>query len=293
MTSVMFQTELSHSEAPQSITGGIKSVLLHIQDDKGLEDRLQAALAIARASGGHLTCLHVTPFTPYSGYEGFGGAYVMSGLIKEIDEHEAAMRARIEARLEQEDVAWSYQQLTSDPGAALTQAGALADLIVVGRFNHNLGSTRQTMSLYGDLLGSSRTPLLICAKGQTGFDPFGPAVIAWNASFEAANALRAALPLLQQASAVHVVTAIEQKDRDLPPLDAVEYLSRHGIHAEVIEGSPENANIAEWLVETAKGLGASYLVLGAYSHSRAREYLFGGVTRSLLDECPLALVAAR
>jgi nucleotide-binding universal stress UspA family protein len=73
----------------------------------------------------------------------------------------------------------------------------------------------------------------------------------------------------------------------------VEYLSRHGIHAEMIDDNAGTLTIADRLVATATSLGASYLVMGAYGHSRAREFLFGGVTRSLLKECPLALVIAR
>ena len=75
---------------------GMKSVLLHVQDDEGLEARLQAALAIARASGGHLTCIHVTSMSAFVGIETFGGAYVSTELMNRLEEHETAMQARIE-----------------------------------------------------------------------------------------------------------------------------------------------------------------------------------------------------
>lgn len=208
MDSMMLQPKTEQSTKALSDSGMLKSVLLHVQDDSGLEARLQAALALVRVSGGHLTCLQVTPPVPFGGYGDLAGAYVLSDFAKEIAAHETALRERIETQLCKEDVAWSYQQQTWDPAAALSQAGALADLIILGRFEQsqgskNQGSNRQTMALFGNLLRTSRTPLLICPNELAEFDPFGPAVVAWNASFEAANALRAALPLLQ-LSLIHI-----------------------------------------------------------------------------------------
>lgn len=293
MTSVMFKPELSHAEAPLRSQGGMKSVLLHVQDDEGLEARLQTALAIARASGGHLTCMHVTPMSAFVGFETFGGAYVLTDLLTRLEEHEAAMRARIEARLEKEDVAWSYGQQRSDPVSALVSSGALADLIVLGRSRHSQSATYRPMSIIGEVLSSSHTPLLVNSNDNMRFDPLGPAVIAWNGSFEAANALRAALPLLRQASSVNIVIVDEDTNFDFPPLGASEYLSRHDVHAEMIRETKGSHSVEDRLVATASALGASYLVMGAYGHNRAREFLFGGVTRSLLKECPLPLVITR
>ena len=293
MTSVMLQPELRHAAAPSSGQRGMKSVLLHIQDDEGLEVRLQVALAIARASGGHLTCMHVTPMSAFVGFETLGGAYVMTDLLDRLEKHETAMRARIEAHMGTEDVAWSYERQTSDSVSALVDHGALADLIVVGRSQPSQNSAYRPISIIGQMLKSSHTPLLVCSKDQKRFDPLGPAVVAWNRSFEAANALRAALPMLKQASAVHIVTVDEDKDFDFPPLSPSEYLSRHDVHAEMIRETKGTQSVDDRLVASAQSLGASYLVMGAYGHSRAREMLFGGVTRNLLKECALPLVLAR
>ena len=293
MASVTLQAAPSQAGTASTVQSGMKAVLLHVQDDDGLEAQLQAALDLARASGGHVTCLHVTPMSTFAGYESYGGAYVLTDLLQHLEEHQAAVRARIEARLASADVAWSYEQQTTDPATALVDHGALADLIVMGRSQDSSGSAYRPMSVIGGVLAASRTPLLICAKDQKGFDPFGPAVVAWNGSFEAANALRAALPLLAQASTVHIVTVDDDKQYDFPPLGASEYLSRHGVHAELVRESKGTLSVEDRIVATAQGLGAAYLVMGAYGHSRAREFLFGGVTRSLLKECPLPMVLSR
>lgn len=293
MDSLMLKPKTELSARPQGGSGLFKSVVLHVQDDPGLEGRLQAALGIVRASGGHLSCVQATPMPPFAGYTDYGSATVLTNLMQEIGERDAALRERIEARLSKEDVAWSYEQQAWDNTVTLIQAGALADLIVLGRFEHSRVITRKSLALFGDLLATSRTPLLIYPDEAADFDPFGTAVVAWNSSLEAAAALKAALPLLLQAASVHVVTVDEPGNLDFPPLDVAEYLSRHGIHAEMIDEHAGTLSIADRLIATAASLGASYLVAGGYGHSRAREYLFGGVTRSLLQECSLALIISR
>jgi nucleotide-binding universal stress UspA family protein len=293
MTSVMFQPELSQTAASRNAPAGVKSLLLHIQDDEGLEARLQVALAIARASSGHLACLQITPVNTFGGVEAFGAGYVMADIVKQFEAQEAALRARIESRLEKEDVAWSYEQRTALPSEALVNAGALADLIVAGRFAHTQSTVHRPGLILGDILQASHTPLLICSNDQKAFDPLGPAVVAWNGSFEAANALRAALPLLRQAAAVHIVTVDDGKHYDFPLLGASEYLSRHQVPSELVRESKGTLSVEDRIIATAQGLGASFLVMGAYGHSRAREFLFGGVTRSLLKDCPIPIVAAR
>lgn len=293
MPSVMLQSEPRGAAAAQTVQGGIKAVLLHVQEDDGFEGRLQAALDIARASGGHVTCLDATPISTYAGYETYGGAFVLTATLEQLEEHRAAMRAKVEAQLANEDVAWSYEQQTIDPATALVGHGALADLIVLSRSPDHTGSAYAPLSVIGSVLAASRTPVLLCGHDRKGFDPFGTAVVAWNGSFEAANALRAALPLLVQAAAVHIVTVDEDKQYDFPPLGASEYLSRHGVHAELVRETRGTLSVEDRIVATAEGLGAAWLVAGAYGHSRAREFLFGGVTRSLLKDCPLPLVLSR
>jgi nucleotide-binding universal stress UspA family protein len=271
----------------------MKSVLLHVQDDDGLEARLQAALSLVRASGGHLSCLHVTPINAYVAFDGFGGVFVMNDIMKALEEQEAAMRSKIEGHLAREDVAWSYEQTSADPMHSLVSHAALADLIVLGRSRHSKTAAYPAMAMFGDILKASRTPILVYPEERKSFDPVGPAVVGWNGSFEAANALRAALPLLKQASVVHIVAIDEDKNLDFPSLDASEYLSRHSVTTELHSESKGSRTVAEKLAATAETLNASYLVMGGYGHSRAREYWFGGVTRSLLTQCPIPLILSR
>lgn len=270
----------------------MKSLLLHVQDDPGMEARLQAALSIARATSGHISCLHVTPISLYIASDGITGAYMMPNFSKALDEMEKKMRTRIEASLKSEDVSWDYQHIEGEPAQEIVNRSSLSDLIVMGRYHHR--ETRYTpITLIGDVLQSARAPILVQPQELDSVDVFGPAVVGWNGSFEAANALRAALPLLQIASAVHIVTVEEPREHMLPSLAASTYLSRHGVTSELHARPVSDKPIEDVIKETAQVMGAGYIVMGGYGHSRAREFLFGGVTRTLLKECPIPLIMGR
>ena len=100
----------------------IKTILLHVQNDANLEARLQVALVLARATGAHLRCLHVTPIEAYVATGGFGGLFVMDRIIEQIDEEEEKLRSNLETRLSDEDVPWDYQQATAN---TVTERGPL------------------------------------------------------------------------------------------------------------------------------------------------------------------------
>jgi nucleotide-binding universal stress UspA family protein len=270
----------------------VKTILLHVQNDTNLEARLQVALALARAAGAHVKCLHVTPIEAYVTMDSFGGLFVMDALMQRIDEEEAQIRAILERRLQVEDVTWDYEQVTAETVGQVVRRAALSDMVITGREPH-LGRARGLeISILGDIVTRITSPVLIPGDAKAPFDPFGTAAIAWNGSYEAANAVRSAVGLLKLASNVNVARVSEGKDEQFPSTVLLEYLSRHGIHAELDTLATEGELIADRLVGYATAKRANYMVMGAYGHSRAGEYLFGGVTRSLLKECPVALVVA-
>jgi nucleotide-binding universal stress UspA family protein len=270
----------------------MKSLLLHVQDDPGMEARLQAALSLARATIGHISCLHVTPISLYIASDGIAGAYMMPSFAKALDEMEKKMRTRIETHLKNEDVSWDYEHVDGDAAQEIVSRSSLADLIVMGRYHHR--ETRYTpISLIGDVLQNTRAPILVQPQELASIDVFGPAVVGWNGSFEAANALRAALPLLKMASAVHIVNVEEPKEHMMPSLAASTYLARHDIMSELHAIPVTDTPVEDAIRSTAQVMGAGYIVMGGYGHGRAREFLLGGVTRTLLKECPIPLIMAR
>ena len=285
-------------ERPQTLSvfqqlagSSIKTILFHVHDDESVMDRLQLALSLARACTAHVHCLHVTPIEAYTVVDSFGGTFVNQEIVNAFEDQATKLRQRIETQLGLEDVTWDYEEITGELAPHLVQSGALADLVITGREPHGREFGGPAVTLIGDMLAQIRTPLLVTGDRMIGFDPFAPAVVAWNGSYEAANAVRAALPLLKMASKVTVVQFAEERDRRFPSTNLVQYLSRHGVHAE-LEARTTSGEIDAALVSYAERHGAGIIVMGAYSHSRAGEFLFGGVTRALLKECPVALAIA-
>ena len=278
---------------------GIHTILLHILDDEFHDQRIENGLALSRACSAHLSCLHVTPMEAYVASDTFGGIFVMNDIMRALDERDYDLRNKVEQRLAREDVSWDYEQVTGNVTSTIIGRAALADLLVTARQPHRADFVGPTVGFIGDLLQHARTPLFIPAFNSPSFDAGGPAVIAWDGSVEAANAVRSSLGLLALASEVRVLEIPERNrsSKAFPGTKVLEYLSRQGVHAELTVEQPPSGEagpdvVADMLVAQARGAGAAYIVMGGYSHTRIGDFVFGGVTRTLLTECPVPLVIA-
>ena len=275
-----------------------KTILVHVQDDETLNSRLEAALSLARCYDAHLECLHITPGQAYVAYDSLGGVFVAAQVIKALEEQEVSLRARVKTKLDKEDVSWDYTQITGEIASAMISRASLADLILTSRQPPKIDFAGSTIGLLGDLISRSRTPIFIVLEGRPPCDPSGPAVIAWDGSYEAADAVRSSVGMLKRASAVHVIQITEEKDELFPSTRLLEYLSRHGIHAELTVEAVEELHakrkfVPDILVARALSLNAAYMVMGGYNHSRIGEYIFGGVTRAMLSSSAIPIVIAR
>lgn len=285
-------------QVPPIAQAGVKTILLHVENDKALDRTLETALSLARACEAHLDCLHVTPVQAYVAFDAFGGVFVMNDVFKGIEEEERLLKERLEAELSKEDVSWDYSQTTGDVPGQIIGRAALADLIVTGRQAKRSNFQGSTMGLLGDLLHRSRTPLFVASDEGKLPDPTGSVLIAWNGSFEAANAVRSAIGLLKLASDVRILQIDEQKDEEFPSTALLEYLSRHDIHAELNlatarPGAMDADSLSAHLNNEAGRMKAAYVVMGGYSHSRVSEYMFGGLTRSMLTASSIPLFISR
>lgn len=271
---------------PRAGENGMKNILVLIHDDAGQEARLQAALDIARAVEGHLTCLNVAIVAPFVG-EGVG----ISGGSMLLDlecEGAARQRAKVELRLAGEDVPWNWIETVDYLEAAIEHAAPPADLIVVNRALDSLPAP-DMRAIASALVVKTSKPILAVPEEAKGFDAIGAALIAWDGSREAAVALAAAVPLLQLASRV-VLFEIDDGSVSMPAEEAEAYLSRRGIHPKIERDA--GAPVATLLLSRVQSGDYAYLVMGAFGHSRMTEKLFGGVTRRLLKESPVPLLIA-
>ncbi len=203
---------------------------------------------------------------------------------------EAKNKLTLEPRLLAEDFSWDWIDTRGPLDLSLIKASGLADLIVV---NTMLDETRASdmHGVVGEVLIRGHRPILAVPDTASALSLAGHAVIAWDGSDAAIDALRASVSLLRLARIVTILE-IEDGSIDTPAEDAAIYLSRHGISATVRAPHVLLDDAATVILREIGLLDPDYLVMGGFGHSRMREALFGGVTRRLLSESPIPLLLA-
>ena len=250
----------------------MRSILVQAGRDPLNAVRLDTALSLARAVNGHVTLLIDTPVERFVTVDPYGGTFIAREALEAAVAEDNALADQLGGRLAQDDVAFDIIKYEINPLEAMLQAANLADLVVVSRH----------CGFAGDLVVESKAPVLVLGKTTAEF-PLSSAAVAWDGSAEAARALRSAAPLLEDCQKVVVLTVTADAPSGFPPSDALRYLARHGIKAELIELAKGNS-VEETLAEAAAHHHAQLLIMGGYGHSRVREFLFGGVTRYFIED---------
>ncbi|KFG90020.1 Universal stress protein UspA [Sphingobium herbicidovorans NBRC 16415] len=265
----------------------MKNVLLLVHDDAGQEARLQAALDLTRCLSGHLTCLDVVQVPVLAGSEYYPDAELM--LLQNAQKREEVNAGRIRARLQAEDVAWSWVDRTGFIASLLQESAALADIIVL---NTSIADrmTPDMAQIVSDTVLKSGKPILAVPDDSRGIDFGGHVLAAWDGSRPAAQALRAAAPLLASAQGVTIIEMGEVSGELAE--DAAAYLSRHGVRPRVEHLDEPEAGVAAGLLAEMDRRRPAFCIMGAYGHSRLRESLFGGITRIMLGEANVPLFLA-
>jgi nucleotide-binding universal stress UspA family protein len=268
----------------------MKTIMLHVHDDAEQANRLEIALDLARLDGGHISCVQVTGIDNYA-TEPFAEMFGMAAMVDTIHDQDRMVRQAMETRLRQENIPWDWRCFDGGLVETLIAQSRLADVIVIGKPEAGRGGTVPPTSIIGEIVMHAGAPLLVVPPGQRRMIATGPAMLAWNGSAEAAHAMRAAVPLLRHAAAVHIVE-VDDDHPGKPASEAANYLERHGIHAEVHDWPAKGRHTSVALLHAITELDAAYLVMGAYGHSRLREMVLGSVTRALIAraQVPLLLV---
>jgi nucleotide-binding universal stress UspA family protein len=270
----------------------MKSVLLHVFEDEQLDDRLSVALDVCRAHDAHLTCAYVTPYASYVGLDPMGGVFTSGALIDSLRETEDRVRAKLEAHLSHEDVRWDWQSFDGDPAQTLVSVSSLSDLVVLSQAGRDRTTSASPLSVVDDVAVNAGCAILVVPKGVKQFDAMAPVVIGWNASEQAARAIRETLPALKLAASVTLVSVSEEGE-EFPSTDASAYLSRHGITSDLRTFTDADGAPDALIMQVAKEVGAGAILIGAYGHSRLRETLLGGVTRRLSTQSDIPILMGR
>ena len=273
----------------------------------GLEQDVASLFTAARFARAFEARLRIIPLFPDSAadlvYLGATlGAPVPAEAVAMITaaEHDVQARVEREARLAAERAGLPIdgpsgpgvvvQQRGLAPWLALEAALPLADLLIADAAATCQGPVAGPVA---NALLAARAPLLVVRPSAP--EAFGgSAAIAWDGSAEAGRAVRAGLPLLHRASGISVLqaplSAYARHHSAADPERLLHYLHLHGLAAGVVRVSGEQEGSA--LLDAAQELGASLLISGAWGHSRLRETVFGGATRTFLhaEEGPNVLL---
>lgn len=196
---------------------------------------------------------------------------------------EAIFRRAVGAR---DHIEW--RQSLSFPRDYMLEQARAADLIVADRRHIRDGGRRPMSVDGGELVMDAGRPVLFVPPDVNHLSA-KRVVIAWKDAREARRAVWDSMPFLKQAAEVSIVAV---GDEDRGARDVAAYLACHNIGADVVRRPATDTLIAVELVRLAQQEGADLIVCGAYGHSRASEWIFGGVTRDLLDGCPLCCLMA-
>lgn len=270
----------------------IGRMIVYVNDKGTAPETVAKAGRLAQRFDVSLTGLHVMSDADITAVAASGS--VSPGLIDDLEQRarEGAATAKESFDRVRDRDGWTGEWLCVEARAisfrdSVAQAIHLSDLAVVGRDDPE-EDTPTDASIIEDIIVDGGRPVILLPHDWTGGIGEEHIVIAWKNNREAARAVRDALPLLAKARTVTVTAAISD-DTDAEEIEPgallCDYLAAHDIEA---KSHPlygvNDSDTGEALMKHAETLGADLIVLGAFSHSRLREGLFGGVTRDVIDE---------
>lgn len=261
-----------------------RTILLQMFEDEALPGRLAAAVDLARQFQSHLIGLVVAPppVMPF-GY-GEAAAYVGPEIFEAQRKANDTIAKRLADAFEKatagQGLATTWRREDGDYVTAFAKAAHTADLVLTGQVPGDaLDALAPQLTEY--LVTEAGGPVLMLPVSGAR-DTMGQRVIVgWNGSKEAKRAVLGGLAFLQAASQVWLVTVGDPEAVRLEAARAM--LERHAVRAEPVVLDDTGQEAGEILLEQMQSRGADLLVMGAYGHSRLREFFLGGATRHVLQ----------
>ncbi|MBI2316946.1 MAG: universal stress protein [Betaproteobacteria bacterium] len=265
---------------------GYKSILVHMDNSARAAARLEIAVRLARQHDAHLVGLHALSVFSLPSYAlAEAGNSILDFQRRSAGESAQRAEAQFKKAAEGEGLpSVEWRQSFDDVLEAVALHARYVDLIVLGQTDpaDDGGVAPEFPAML--TLAAGRPVLIIPYVGK--FDTLGKrALVAWNASRESTRAVTDAIPMLKLADTVNVV-AFNPRSPDhgqVPGADIGLYLARHGLRVEVSHYRAEDIDAGNQLLSRAADLGSDLIVMGAYGHSRLRETVMGGVTRTILE----------
>ena len=269
---------------------GYKTIVLHLDASRQRRQCLEVAFEQAGRFDAHLVGLYAPgpPFVPSPALGEIGPTALEFETRNRKAAAQAAQEAFREASARHPAVKCEWRASNGDAVAAACLSARYADLFIAGQPQFRDADAGVIAPVFAaDVLLTSGRPVLFVPYAGT-FPKVGHRVlIAWNASPEAARAVSDALPILKGASRVEVTAfdpdSLNSHHGDVPGADIGLFLARHGIKVSVTQQTGSGLDVGLQLLSRAADQSADLIVMGAYGHSRLREWILGGATQTLLE----------
>lgn len=266
-----------------------RTILVSLNDTQRNTQTLQLAGRIAGAQDAHLIGMFVIPMMPI--YPVPGG-YVLPELIEShqafFAERAEKVKSEFDEFLRRNDLRGEWRQVNSDSSIVANEViahGREADLLIISQVSPDNPDGIENDFCDHVIMDTGRPVLVVPYAGK--FASVGErVVVGWNARREAARAAFDSLPLLKTASEVLLVWVNPQREEhaagQLPGSELAASLARHGVKVTAEAMPAGDLDAGDALLNRVADANAGLLVVGAYGHSRLREFVFGGVTRNVL-----------
>lgn len=274
-----------------------RTILVHADMSPQAPARIRTAAMLADIFEAHLVGAALTGVSRFlvPASMGMGGAMIADQVSEMISQARSA-QARFDDQARACGVrSFEARLVDDDVDGGMAMQARYADLAIVSQPDPDHPMVGNFNDLPEYLLLNTGRPILVLPS--TGWDAaLGTrTIVAWDGSIEATRAVTAALPLLKLAKQV-VLVVFNAEDRpgvhgELPGADLGLYLSRHGVQVEV-HAQASTIDAGNALLSYAADLGADLLVMGGYGHTRFRELMLGGVTRTILRTQTLPVLMA-
>jgi len=263
----------------------IQNILTVVGNEEGVE-HLENAIAISKSLDASLTVIVMDMSRP-SVVSQYGTANaILSGDPyqhgpKAVEEHAEQVRSQLLALGDKKGVVVAAHVLASEVDDVTADYARLADLTVLPLGVSGTSSMFRHV-LHGALFRAA-SPVLLLPAGACAFPASDHAVIAWDSGIQAARALRHSVDVLGQSKRVTAVCIDDKPEESSLDEHLVRYMNSHHIEFAFRNQHRERESTGEALLRTSNSLGADLVVMGAYGHSRLREFVVGSTTRHVIE----------
>ncbi len=277
-----------------------KTVLVHVDNAAGAHRRYALAASIAKSQGAHLIGVAATGVSRFLQTPdiGDGDPETVKYLVAPVDRYRQKAKDALRSFTDfvrTGEVAHEELLIDDEPYDALKLLSRYSDLVIVDQTNGDDPAMTNMLDFPEYIALNSGRPVLIVPHRGPAPASIDRVLIAWDASLSATRAVADALPLLKAAKEVRVAIFNPATKPDvvsqLPGADIALYLGRHGIKVDVTQ-EKTNIEIGDALLRMASETQSDLLVMGCYGHTRFREILLGGVTRSMLEKASIPVLVA-